>query len=189
VDNGLGRMKDRLGDQRGGSEWEPIKILLGGYELGLYPKFTTTDSHTSFPRSCSHNGPTNPRNKPQLNPTRKHNSKSKGLRQSGKRQEDRPQCPGRLSARRARTVRNCYPNLQYCTEKNGPSVMDPRTVRHSSTDRPQTSCTKNPPTKWIERKALKNSHEHEEQSGCQAPRRRSAVTSRTVRDYLVDGPR
>jgi hypothetical protein len=24
------RMKDRLGDQRGGSEWEPIKILPGG---------------------------------------------------------------------------------------------------------------------------------------------------------------
>jgi hypothetical protein len=70
----------------------------------------------------------------------------------------------------------------------GPSALS-RTVRHSSTDRPQTSCTKNPPTKWIERKALKNSHEHEEQSGCQAPRRRSAVTSRTVRDYLVDGPR
>jgi hypothetical protein len=23
-------LKDRLGDQRGGSEWEPIKILLGG---------------------------------------------------------------------------------------------------------------------------------------------------------------
>jgi hypothetical protein len=23
-------MKDRLGDQRGGSEWEPIKILLEG---------------------------------------------------------------------------------------------------------------------------------------------------------------
>jgi hypothetical protein len=25
-----GRVKDRLGDQRGGSEWEPIKILLEG---------------------------------------------------------------------------------------------------------------------------------------------------------------
>jgi hypothetical protein len=24
------RVKDRLGDQRGGSEWEPIKILLEG---------------------------------------------------------------------------------------------------------------------------------------------------------------
>jgi hypothetical protein len=26
----IGSVKDRLGDQRGGSEWEPIKILLGG---------------------------------------------------------------------------------------------------------------------------------------------------------------
>jgi hypothetical protein len=76
-----------------------------------------------------------PRNKSQTNPTRKHNSKSKGLRQSGKHQADRPQCPGGLSARRARTVRNCYPNLQYCIEKNGPSVIDPRTVR-LVTDRP-----------------------------------------------------
>jgi hypothetical protein len=25
-----GRMKDRIGDQREGSEWEPIKILLEG---------------------------------------------------------------------------------------------------------------------------------------------------------------
>jgi hypothetical protein len=25
-----GNVKDRLGDQRGGSEWEPIKILLEG---------------------------------------------------------------------------------------------------------------------------------------------------------------
>jgi hypothetical protein len=32
-------------------------------ELGLCPKFTTKDSHTSLPRSRSHNRPTNPRNK------------------------------------------------------------------------------------------------------------------------------
>jgi hypothetical protein len=70
----------------------------------------------------------------------------------------------------------------------GPSASS-RTIRHSSTDRPQTSCTKNPPTKRIEREALKNLHEHEEQLGCQAPRGRSAVTSRTVRGYLADGPR
>jgi hypothetical protein len=39
-------------------------------ELGLYPKFTATDSH---------NGPTNPRNKPQMIPKRKHEARSKGL--------------------------------------------------------------------------------------------------------------
>jgi hypothetical protein len=73
-------------------------------ELGLCPKFTTKDSHTSLSRSCSHNRPTNPRNRPQLNPTRKNNSKSKGHRQSGKYLADCPQCPGGLSVRR---VRNC----------------------------------------------------------------------------------
>jgi hypothetical protein len=52
-------------------------------------------------------------------------------------------------------------------------------------DRPQTSFTKNPPTKWIEREALKNPHEHEEQLGCQAPRERSAVTSRTVHQVRI----
>jgi hypothetical protein len=68
------------------------------------------------------------------------------------------------------------PNLQCCTEKNGPSVMDPRTVR-LVTDRPT-----------LKREALKNPHEHEEQLGYQAPRERSAVTSRTVRGDLADGP-
>jgi hypothetical protein len=48
-------------------------------ELGLYPKFTTTDSHTSLPRSRSHNGPTNPRKKCQTTPKRKHEVRSKGL--------------------------------------------------------------------------------------------------------------
>jgi hypothetical protein len=48
-------------------------------ELGLNPKFTTTDFHTSLPRSRSHNGPTNPRNKPQMIPKRKHEARSKRL--------------------------------------------------------------------------------------------------------------
>jgi hypothetical protein len=76
------------------------------------PKSTTKDSHTRMPRSCSHNGPTNPRNKCQTNPTWKHNSKSKGLRQSGKHLANYLQCLGGLSARRARTVQNCYLNIQ-----------------------------------------------------------------------------
>jgi hypothetical protein len=65
------------------------------------------------------------------------------------------------------------PNLQCCTEKNGPSVMDPRTVR-LVTDRPT-----------LKREALKNPHEHEEQLGYQAPRERSAVTSRTVHQVRI----
>jgi hypothetical protein len=45
--HGSGLLKDRLGDQRGGSEWEPIKILLEGdrnsnkmNSLGQTPKVT-----------------------------------------------------------------------------------------------------------------------------------------------------
>jgi hypothetical protein len=40
----------------------------------------------------------------------------------------------------------------------------------------------------MEREALKNPQEHEEQLSCQAPHGQSAVTSRTVRGYLADGP-
>jgi hypothetical protein len=39
-------MKDRLGDQRGGGEWEPIKILLE--ELGLCPN-RNSKSHIRTP--------------------------------------------------------------------------------------------------------------------------------------------
>jgi hypothetical protein len=74
-------------------------------ELGLCPKFTTEDSHTSLPRSRSHNGPTNPRSKPQTIPKRKRNSKSEGLSSSALDQADCPQAPGEPSARPGRTVR------------------------------------------------------------------------------------
>jgi hypothetical protein len=90
-------VKDRLGDQRGGSEWEPIKILLLR-ELRQYPKFTTKDSHTSLPRSRSHNGRTNPRNKPQTIPKWKHEARTKGLSYSETAQADCPRSPGGLSA-------------------------------------------------------------------------------------------
>jgi hypothetical protein len=63
-------------------------------ELGLCPKFTTKDSHMSLPRLRSHNGPTNPRNKPQTIPKRKRNSKSKELSSSALDQADHLQAPG-----------------------------------------------------------------------------------------------
>jgi hypothetical protein len=126
-------------------------------ELGLCPKFTTKDSHTSLRRSHSHKGPTNPRSKPQTIPKRKRISKSKGLSNSALDQADYPQAPGGPSARPRRTVRrhraDCPrglgglsvrlrwtirkqpPNLQYFTLNNRPSTMGPRTVR-PDTDRP-----------------------------------------------------
>jgi hypothetical protein len=138
-------------------------------ELGLCPKFTTNNLHTSLSRSLSHNGPTNPRNKPQTIPKRKRNSKNKGLSSTAKPKAECPRPPGRPSVwlrwtirELRRTVRKTFPNLQYCTLNNGPSVLGPRTVRPVTdrptlyTDRPRTSCNKNPLRKWIERKANKN---------------------------------
>jgi hypothetical protein len=94
-------------------------------ELGLCPKYTTKDSQTSLPRLRSHNGPTNPRNKSQTNSTGKHNSKSMGLRKSGKHQADRPLGPGGLSARRTRTVRE--EGADYPRGGQGPSDIATRT--------------------------------------------------------------
>jgi hypothetical protein len=67
-------------------------------KLSLYPKFTTNDSHTSFPRSRSHDGRTNPRNKPQTIPKRKHEPRSKGLSCSAAVLADGPRPWGRRSA-------------------------------------------------------------------------------------------
>jgi hypothetical protein len=119
-------------------------------ELGLCPKFTTKNSHTSLPRSRSHNRPTNPRNKPQTIPKRKRNSWSKRLSSTAKPQADCPRPPGEPSAwvrqtvrKLRRTVQKTFPNHQYCTLKNGPSVLYPRIVRAARTvrtllaDRPQ----------------------------------------------------
>jgi hypothetical protein len=81
-------------------------------ELGLYPKFTTKDSYTSLPRSRSHNGPTNPRNKPQTTPKQKHNSRNKGQSNPAQCRADGPRARGGRSADGGRTVH--YPRA------NGP---------------------------------------------------------------------
>jgi hypothetical protein len=82
-------------------------------ELGLYPKFTTKDSHTSLPRSRSHYGPTNPSNKPQTILKRKNKPRSKGLlsnpastlADSPRPWADGLRSPGGRSATHGRTVR------------------------------------------------------------------------------------
>jgi hypothetical protein len=163
-------------------------------EFGLYPKFTTTHSYTSLPRSRSHNRPTNPRNKPQLNPTRKHNSKSKGLRQSGKHQANRRQCPGGLSARRARTVREEGTD---CPKKlPEPPVLhrEKRTAHDGPADRPPRhgpSDTLVPTVRKLH--APKPTDKMDRKRGAQEPTRTRRTaglsgTSRTVRGYLADGP-
>jgi hypothetical protein len=130
-------------------------------ELGLCPKFTTTNSHTSLPRSQSHNRPTNTRHKPQTIPKQKQNSRSKGLSSTAKPQADCSRPPGGPSAWVRRTVRELRQTVEKHsrTSSTAPSITDrpqwacgpsapSRTVRHSSMDRSRTSCNKNPLTKW-----------------------------------------
>jgi hypothetical protein len=105
-------------------------------ELGLYPKFTIKDSHTSLLRSRSHDGPTNPRNKTQMIPKRKHESRSKGLSNPAQCLADGPRAWGGQSADTGRTVR--YPRA------DGPLIATERPDTHSNTRMVQTSSTDGP---------------------------------------------
>jgi hypothetical protein len=108
-------------------------------ELGLYPKFTTKDSHTSLPRSCSHYGPTNPRNKPQTIPKWKHKSRSNGLSNPAQCRADGPRAWGGQSADTMQTV--CYPRADsplIATEQPDAN-SNTRMVRTSSTDSPRAT--------------------------------------------------
>jgi hypothetical protein len=137
-----------------------------------------------LPRSSSHNGPTNPRNKPKLKATRKHNSRSKGLRQSalpGRTvrgdQADDPRGAGGRSARSRRTVQKSNPNLQYA-----PSVN--RTVRELTADCPLLTDS---PTNKIQPKPTGQTDRNETtlELTKNTTNTRSAGSSRTVRDPLA----
>jgi hypothetical protein len=126
-------------------------------ELGLYPKFTTKDSHTSLSRSRSHTGPTNPRNKPQTIPKRKHDSKSKGLSCAVKALADGSRARGGRSARTGWTVRD--PWMDGSLHTTGPPASHPE-LRRSV------------PYTWTVRRQL-------------VPRGWSAASRRTVRQTLL----
>jgi hypothetical protein len=139
-------------------------------ELGLCPKFTTKDSHTSLSSSRSHNGPTNPRNNPKQSRSESTNQEAKdltvlqytrrtvrGLRADPPRGYGRPfaGCGG-LSKKWSPTTSTAPSITDRPRWARGPSAPS-RTIRHFSTDRPRTPCNKNPRTQWIERKTRKNS--------------------------------
>jgi hypothetical protein len=88
------------------------------------PKFTTKDSHMRLPRSRSHNGPTNSRNKPKTILKRKHNSRSKGLSCHAKAQADGPRGWGGRSASTGRMVRD--PRADSPKKRNRTSNTAPR---------------------------------------------------------------
>jgi hypothetical protein len=149
-------------------------------ELGLYPKFTTKDPHTSLPRSRSHYGPTNPRNKPE--------TILKRVREPG---ADSPRTLGGRSATHGRMVRSLQQNDPTCTPTRGLFVPHPRMVREqlvscgrSATSRRtvhQTPTSQKLLANRIETKALKNTRRTRRTLGQLAPRRWSAPTRRTIR--------
>jgi hypothetical protein len=75
----------------------------------------------SLPRSHSHNAPTNPRNKPQTIPKRKHDSKSKRLSCPTNHQADRLRPPGKPSA-----SSGGLSEKQSRTSSTAPSITDRR---------------------------------------------------------------
>jgi hypothetical protein len=120
-------------------------------ELDLCPKFTNKDSHTSLPRSRSHNGPTNPRNKPQIIPKRKHDSRSKGLSRSARHQAgvckhwaDRPRGLGGPSKNNSQTSSTAPTITDHPWRHLGPSATNslladcPRTPGGPSAKPPAT---------------------------------------------------
>jgi hypothetical protein len=91
----------------------------------------------SLPRSRSHNGPTNPRNKPQLKPTRKRNSRSKGLRLSAQPGADHPRGGDALSAGARRTIRKHKADRLKMPPKRPILHLEKLTVRPLPADHPR----------------------------------------------------
>jgi hypothetical protein len=142
----------------------------------------------SLPRSRSHKGPTNPRNKSQTNPTRKHNSKSKGLRQSEKHQADRPQCPGGLSARRARTIREEGTDRPKLLPEPPVLHREKRTVRDGPADRLPCHGPFDTLVRTVRKLHAPKTHRQKESKERRSRTRKNTKTSWAVR-HLADGPR
>jgi hypothetical protein len=109
-------------------------------ELGLYTKFTTKDSHTTLPRSCSHNRPTNLRNKPKMIPKWKHDSRSKGLSCSTKALADGLRGRGGRSTRTGQTVRDPRADSPLNATEPPAAHSEMRTVRTLPADCPRATC-------------------------------------------------
>jgi hypothetical protein len=108
-------------------------------ELSLNPKCTTKDSHMSLPRSRSHDGRTNPRNKPQMIPKRKHEPRSKGRSCSAAVQADGPRPWGGLSATTTQMVRTTRWTVRETLTERPNRHLNTRTVRTTSSDGPRAT--------------------------------------------------
>jgi hypothetical protein len=150
-----------------------------------------THKHKQDPKQDSNNlkGTTKkPRNKSQTNPTRKHNSKSKGLRQSGKHQADRPQCPGGLSARRARTVREEGTDRPKLLPEPPVLHREKRTVREGPADRPPRHGPSDTLVRTVRKLHAPKTHRQNGSKERRSRIRKNTKNSWAVR-HLADGPR
>jgi hypothetical protein len=160
-------------------------------ELGLYHKFTTKDSHTSLPRSRSHYGRTNPRNKPQMIPKRKHEARSKGFSYYAATEADCPRSPcGRSATHGGLSVKHKQ-NDPNSTSTHGWPVPRPRMVREQLVPRGQSATSRRtvrqtpshqkPLANRIQTKAFKNTRRTRRTFGPKG-------STRTVRTHRADSP-
>jgi hypothetical protein len=148
----------------------------------------------SLPRSRSRNRSTNPQNKPQLKATQKRNSRSEGLRQSGKPRVDRPHGGGGLSAGARRTVcknRADHPKMppepplpclnNELSEPYPQTIHAEKTVRTLLADRPANFEQPKTPDKTYRNEETQELMKNMMNTW-------SAGSSRTVREHLADCP-
>jgi hypothetical protein len=115
-----------------------MKILLQKENRPI-PRFHNQGSHTSLPRSRSHSGPTNPWNRPQTIPKRKHDSRSKGLSCPATTLADSPRPCGGRSVVTRRTVRYPWADGLLIATKRPDEHPTAQTVHTWSLDGPQAT--------------------------------------------------
>jgi hypothetical protein len=159
-------------------------------ELGIYPKFTTKDSHTSLPRSRSHSEPTNPRNKSQTIPKWKHESRSKGLSCPATTLEDSPGPRGGRSAVTGQTVRYPWMDGTLIATERPDEHPNTRMVRATRAARTVRDIQADGPPNTSRPKTASQPDQNENAQECATNTKNNWTnfTMRTVRLLPADGP-
>jgi hypothetical protein len=151
-----------------------------------------------LPRSRSHYGPTNPRNKPQTIPKRKHESRSKGLSNPAQCQADGPRAWVGQSADTGWTDRYPRADNVLIATKRPDAHSNTRMVRTSFTDGPRaTGATRTvrgvqadgPPNfTWPKTVGQTNRNEDAQEHATNTKNPRPTGSTRTVCAYHADCP-
>jgi hypothetical protein len=192
-------LKDRLGDQRGGSEWEPIKILLlrenSAYTPNSQPRIPTRVCQGHVVTTDVPTLETNP--KRSQSGSTKQEAKDLAVLQQSRRtvrghQVDCPRSPRGWSATYGGLSVKHEQNDPTGTSSRGCSIPHPRTVREQLVSRGQsatpertvrqTPSHQKPLANRIETKALKNTRRTRRTPGPKG-------STRTVHTHHADSPR